>query len=145
MNIKIIANVSKLSLASNGAIQEYSKRLSRYCKFNFYPCKKEKDAIKHLSSSATIFLVTPSKETLSSEELAKTIEYLGVSGQSDLLFLIGFSQQWIDETLRSNKQYQKIETLSISSLTFSASLASAVLSEQIYRAYRILNKEPYHK
>ena len=144
MNIKIIANVSKLNTASNGALKEYGKRLTRYCKFNFYPCKKEKDALKHLSSSSTIFIIEPSKETLSSEELSKKMEMLGLTGKSDLLFLIGFSKDWIETSVFSLPN-ASIEVISISSLDLSPSLASAVLSEQIYRAYRIMNKEPYHK
>ena len=143
MNIKIIANTTKLNTASDGAIKEYGKRLSRYCKFHFYPCKKEKDALKHLSSSTTIFIVTPSKETLSSEELAKKLETLGLTGKSDLGFLIGFSEQFLTSFIESYAN--PIEQLAISSLDLSPSLTSAVLSEQIYRGYRILRKEPYHK
>ena len=143
MNIKIIANTTKLNTASDGSIKEYGKRLSRYCKFHFYPCKKEKDALKHLSSSTTIFIVTPSKETLSSEELAKKLETLGLTGKSDLGFLIGFSEQFLTSLIESYAN--PIEQLAISSLDLSPSLTSAVLSEQIYRGYRIMRKEPYHK
>ena len=143
MNIKIIANTTKLNTASDGAIKEYGKRLSRYCKFHFYPCKKEKDALKHLSSSTTIFIVTPSKETLSSEELAKKLETLGLTGKSELGFLIGFSEKFL--TFLVESYANPIEQLAISSLDLSPSLTSAVLSEQIYRGYRIMRKEPYHK
>ena len=143
MNIKIIANITKLNTASDGAIKEYGKRLSRYCKFHFYPCKKEKDALKHLSSSTTIFIVTPSKATLSSEELAKKLETLGLTGKSDLGFLIGFSEEFLNSFVDAYEN--TIERITLSSLQLSTSLTAAVLSEQIYRGYRILRKEPYHK
>ncbi|MBS6560093.1 MAG: 23S rRNA (pseudouridine(1915)-N(3))-methyltransferase RlmH [Clostridiales bacterium] len=141
MNIKIIVNSSKITPASNGAVKEYGKRLSRYCKFHFFCCKKEKDAFKHLTPSTTAFSILPSKETLSSEQLSKKIETLGLTGKSDLLFLIGFSEEF----LASAMEGIQIETISISSLNLSPSLTTAILSEQIYRAYRIMKKEPYHK
>lgn len=142
MNIKIIANNIKLNTATNGALKEYGKRLSRYCKFSFLSLKKEKEVVKHLSPSASIFCLIPSKSTISSEELAEKIKTLGITGHSEIIFFIGFSVEYLENCLANG---QAMEQISISSLQFSAPLTSAVLSEQIYRAYRIINKEPYHK
>ena len=63
-------------------------------------------------------------------------------GHSEIIFFIGFSVEYLENCLANG---QAMEQISISSLQFSAPLTSAVLSEQIYRAYRIINKEPYHK
>lgn len=142
MNIKIIANYTKLTVATEGAIKEYGKRLSRYCKFSFLSLKKEKDIAKHLSPSTSIFMITTSKQTISSEELADTIKTLGLTGHSDVVFFVDFSYETISSFV---EETQAITSTSISSLSFSTALTVAVLSEQIYRAYRIMNGEPYHK
>lgn len=140
MNIKIISNISKLNTAHDGCIKEYGKRLSRYCKFSFISLKKEKELSKYISPNVSYIFVTPSKHTISSEELATNINQLGISGKSDVTFLVGFSdKKWLDDF---NATYTSI---SISPLSLSTGLTAAVLAEQIYRAYRIIKGEPYHK
>ena len=79
-------------------------------------------------------------QMLDSEELAGMIEKLGVKGISQIAFVIGGSLGLSDAVL-SRADYQ----LSFSKMTFPHQLMRVVLLEQIYRSYRIINKEPYHK
>lgn len=140
MNIQIIILSKKLTPACEGALKEYEKRLSRYCKFSYITVKKEKDGMKYIKPTSSLFYITTSKNTLSSEEFASIIENMGITRMTDLIFFVGFSTDILAQTLNSS-----LQDLSISSLTLSSSLTAAVLSEQIYRCYRIINQEPYHK
>lgn len=79
-------------------------------------------------------------EMLSSEELAKKLDKLGVSGQSQIVMVIGGSLGLSEEVLR-RADYR----LSFSKMTFPHQLMRVVLLEQIYRSYRIICGEPYHK
>ena len=79
-------------------------------------------------------------QMLDSEELAEKIEKLGVRGVSQIAFVIGGSLGLSDGVL-SRADYQ----LSFSRMTFPHQLMRVVLLEQIYRSFRIINKEPYHK
>ena len=77
---------------------------------------------------------------LSSEEFSKEIEQLGISGKSNLTFVIGGSLGLSDSVLqRSNQQ------ISFGRLTYPHQLMRLVLVEQIYRGFRIMKGEPYHK
>ena len=140
-------------------IDEFSKRLSKYCKFEVIELDdekapenlsdkemlmiKEKEGKKILSkikdNSYVIALAIDGKN-LSSEELAETINNLGVRGKSHIVFIIGGSLGLSDEVLK-RANYK----LSFSKMTFPHQLMRLILLEQVYRAYRINNGEPYHK
>jgi 23S rRNA (pseudouridine1915-N3)-methyltransferase len=77
---------------------------------------------------------------LSSEELATKVDTLGVSGTSHISFIIGGSLGLSDEVLKRS-DYR----LSFSKMTFPHQLMRMILLEQIYRAYRIISNQPYHK
>jgi 23S rRNA (pseudouridine1915-N3)-methyltransferase len=77
---------------------------------------------------------------LDSEELAEKIEKLGVGGTSHIYFVIGGSLGLSDAVLR-RADYR----LSFSRMTFPHQLMRVILLEQIYRSYRIISHEPYHK
>ena len=104
---------------------------------------KEKEGKKILSkikdNSYVIALAIDGKN-LSSEELAETINKLGVRGVSNITFVIGGSLGLSDEVL-SRADYK----LSFSKMTFPHQLFRVMLLEQIYRGFRIENNEPYHK
>lgn len=140
-------------------IDEFSKRLSKYCKLEVIELDdekapenlsdkemimiKDKEGKKILSkikdNSYVISLAIDGKN-LSSEELAETINNLGIRGTSHIVFVIGGSLGLSDEVLkRSNYK------LSFSKMTFPHQLMRLILLEQVYRAYRINNGEPYHK
>ena len=140
-------------------IDEFKKRLSKYCKLEIIELEdekapenlsdkemliiKEKEGKKILSkikdNSYVIALAIDGKN-LSSEELAETINKLGVRGISNITFVIGGSLGLSDEVL-SRADYK----LSFSKITFPHQLMRLILLEQVYRAYRINNGEPYHK
>ena len=140
-------------------IDEFKKRLSKYCKLEIIELDdekapenlsdkkmrmiKEKEGKKILSkikdSSYVIALAIDGKN-LSSEELADTINNLGVRGNSHIVFIIGGSLGLSDEIL-SRANYK----LSFSKMTFPHQLMRLILLEQVYRAYRINSGEPYHK
>ncbi len=141
------------------AIDEYSKRLNRYCKLNITelkdepipenPSATEKELVlekegnrileKIDDNSYLIALCIEGKE-MSSEKLAETIEFLGNSGNSKLTFVIGGSLGLSDNIkTRANLK------LSFSPMTFPHQLMRVILLEQIYRGFNIINGGKYHK
>jgi 23S rRNA (pseudouridine1915-N3)-methyltransferase len=73
-------------------------------------------------------------------DFARHIEKLGVSGKSSLSFVIGGSLGLHDSVLKRAN-----EKISFSDMTFPHQLMRVILLEQVYRGYRIINNEPYHK
>lgn len=141
------------------AIAEYSKRLSKYCKLEIVEVADEKtpdnasdvveDAIrskeaerilKYVKDDAFVITLEINGKQLSSEELADRIEKLGVQGTSHIIFIIGGSIGLGEEVLQKSNY-----ALSFSKMTFPHQLMRVILLEQIYRSYRIINGEPYHK
>lgn len=141
------------------AIAEYSKRLSRYCRLEIVQVADEKTPDKagetleqqirekegerilsHLRDSAYVVALAIDGKQLSSEELAELVEGLGVKGESHIQFVIGGSLGLADSVLK-RADYK----LSFSRMTFPHQLMRVILLEQIYRSYRIISKEPYHK
>ena len=83
---------------------------------------------------------------MDSSTLASYIEEKGIQGFSNLHFLIGFTAANQDmEDTASLDLLASMDSLSISNMTIGTDLLSLILEEQIYRAYRIMKKEPYHK
>lgn len=141
------------------AIAEYSKRLSRYCKLEILEVADEKTPdgaseiveenirekegeriLKLIKEDAYVITLEISGKMLTSEELADRIETLGIQGKSHLVFVIGGSIGLGREVLRRSDY-----ALSFSQMTFPHQLMRVILLEQIYRSYRIINGEPYHK
>lgn len=141
------------------AIAEYEKRLSRYCKLEIIEVAdektpegaseavelqiKEKEAErmeKYLRDGAFVCALAIDGKQLDSVELSEKIERLGTSGTSHIIFLIGGSLGMADSLLKRADM-----KLSFSRMTFPHQLMRVILLEQVYRAYRIMNKEPYHK
>lgn len=77
---------------------------------------------------------------LDSVAFADKIEKLGVNGVSSIAFIIGGSLG-LDNNILKRSDYK----LSFSDMTFPHQLMRVILCEQIYRCYRIINGEPYHK
>lgn len=141
------------------AISEYSKRLSKYCKMEIIEVADEKTPenasdtmnetikakeaeriLKYLKEDAYIITLEIQGKQLTSEELADKIEKLGIQGTSHLIFVIGGSLGLGKEVLEKSNY-----ALSFSKMTFPHQLMRVILLEQIYRSYRIIKKEPYHK
>ncbi|MCR5837132.1 MAG: 23S rRNA (pseudouridine(1915)-N(3))-methyltransferase RlmH [Lachnospiraceae bacterium] len=141
------------------AIAEYSKRLSKYCKLNVIEVADEKtienasDAqlniikekegerlLKNISDDMFVVTLEINGEMLDSVGLSKKINDITVRGNSHICFVIGGSVGL--HNFVSNRADFK---LSFSKMTFPHQLMRVILLEQIYRSFRILNNEPYHK
>jgi 23S rRNA (pseudouridine1915-N3)-methyltransferase len=135
------------------AIDEYKKRLGRYCKLEIIEVADEKtpdnaseheeDIIrakegerltKYIKDGAYVISLAIQGKQYSSEEFADKIDKLGING------VIGGSIGIDKDILKKSN-----ELLSFSKMTFPHQLMRVVLLEQIYRAYRINAGEPYHK
>jgi 23S rRNA (pseudouridine1915-N3)-methyltransferase len=140
-------------------IAEYAKRLSRYCKLRFTQVADEKTPdkasealnrqiketegeriLKNIREQDYVIALAIDGKMPDSVELARKLERLGIEGKSSLVFVIGGSLGLSDAVLaRAN------EKLSFSKMTFPHQLMQMILLEQIYRSYRIIHNEPYHK
>lgn len=143
----------------NMAVDEYSKRLSRYCRLELIQVADEKttegaspaeeEAVKgkegermlaKIPDTAYVIALAIEGKQLDSVAFAAKIEELGVRGTSQIVFVIGGSLGLSDAVMK-RADY----ALSFSAMTFPHQMMKVVLLEQIYRAYRIMNGEPYHK
>jgi len=162
MNINIIAVGSLKEKFWKDAVSEYKKRLSRYCRLEISEVKDEKTPEEASEKAEDLIRETEGKrilgifernradsfvvsldmrgKMLSSEEFSKTLEQWETRSRGNLSFVIGGSLGLSKEVL-SRSDY----VLSFSKLTFPHQLMRVVLLEQIYRAYRIMRHEPYHK
>ena len=159
MKISVIAVGKIKEKYLKDAVTEYSKRLSRYCKLEIIEAADEKtpdhasvaveDAIrakegerllKHIRDDMYVISLEIGGKMLTSEEFAEKIETLGVQGKSSIAFVIGGSIGLGKEVLKRSDF-----ALSFSKMTFPHQLMRVVLLEQVYRGYRIVNGEPYHK
>ena len=141
------------------AFAEYEKRLSRYCRLEIIEVADEKTPDgagalveeqikakeaermeKHLRDGAFVCALAIDGRQLDSVELSQKMEKLGTGGISHIIFIIGGSLG-IADFLLSRADMR----LSFSKMTFPHQMMRVILLEQVYRAYRIMNHEPYHK
>lgn len=141
------------------AAAEYEKRLGRYCRLEIRETADERTpdgasetereqilkkegarVAKLLPDDAYVVTLEIEGRKFTSEAFAGEIERLGVSGIGHIVFVIGGS-------LGLHNCIKKRADLSVSfsDMTFPHQLMRVVLLEQIYRAFRIINGEPYHK
>ena len=141
------------------ALSEYEKRLSRYCRLEITEVADEKTPdgagealerqikekegrrlLEKIPDHAYVIALAVEGSMVSSEELAGSLDRLAVSGTSHIVMIIGGSLGLSGQVLaRADKK------LSFSRLTFPHQLMRVILLEQIYRSYRIIKGEPYHK
>ena len=95
---------------------------------------------RYLKEGAYVIALAIEGKQLDSVELSQKIDTLGTSGISHIIFVIGGSLGLAERILK-RADYK----LSFSKMTFPHQLMRVILSEQIYRSYRIINHEPYHK
>lgn len=141
------------------AIEEFEKRLSRYCKLQIIEVADEKTPdssgaaeetairekegkrlLKHIREQDYVFALAIEGEQLDSVALSLKLERLAIDGTSHIVFLIGGSLGLHESVLQ-----RADEKLSFSKLTFPHQLMRVILLEQVYRCYRIIQGEPYHK
>lgn len=141
------------------AVNEYVKRLSKYCKLEIIEVQDEKTPdqcsetveqmillkegdriLKYLRPDMFVYALAIKGKKLDSPAFAKEINKLGLEGKSSIAFLIGGSLGLHQSVLnRADRQ------ISFSDMTFPHQLMRVILTEQIYRCFRIIHSEPYHK
>ncbi len=156
MNVKIIA-VGKIQKMYAEIEGEFKKRMSRYAKLEIIevndeqapeklsPLQKQTVQLaewekinKKLNDDDFLVVLDGTGKALSSEELAQNIENWQTN--KNLVFALGGSLGFHENALKRANY-----VLSLSKMTFTHSMARVILLEQIYRGYKIINKEPYHK
>ncbi|MDE6566705.1 MAG: 23S rRNA (pseudouridine(1915)-N(3))-methyltransferase RlmH [Lachnospiraceae bacterium] len=159
MKITILAVGKIKEKYFTAAIQEYVKRLSRYCKLEILEVADEKtpdqaseheeDLIRakegerlrrYIKDGGYVIALAIDGRQTTSEGFADKLQKLCISGKSHIIFVIGGSIG-LDQKLLQEAE----ERLSFSQMTFPHQLMRVVLLEQIYRGFRIINGEPYHK
>ena len=148
--IKIICLGSIKEEFFKEAIKEYQKRLSKYTKLQIIELKDESDKnnplqkekeniIKHINDKDNVIILDIKGKEVTSEEFAYFINN-ELTNYSNMTFIIG-SSNGLDEEIK------KLTTkkISFSHLTFPHQLFRIILLEQIYRGFKILNNEKYHK
>ena len=140
------------------AIDEYSKRLSKYCKLNIVELPDEKipdnasdkiaqsiklkesnNIINHIKKDSYVICLDLKGKEYSSENLSKHIDELSLS-TSNITFVIGGSLGIHNELLSFSN-----ESICFSKMTFPHQLIRIFLLEQIFRCFKISNGETYHK
>jgi 23S rRNA (pseudouridine1915-N3)-methyltransferase len=140
-------------------IEEFSKRLGAYAKINLVEVPDEKapeslsDAdmeivkkkeaeriLAKVGTDAYVIALAIEGKMKTSEELAADLESLMTYGRSKVAFVIGGSLGLHDSVIK-----RADELLSFSKMTFPHQMMKLILLEQVYRAFRIMKGEPYHK
>lgn len=134
------------------AVNEYVKRLSKFCKLQIFEVdeeSREQNIEKKIEleseklekeAKGFVVLLDRVKKEVSSEELSSMIEKLKNDGVSEISFIIGGSNG-VSENFKKNAN----QCISFGKITFPHQLFRVVLLEQIYRAFTISSGLPYHK
>lgn len=127
-------------------VEDYSKRISKYHKLTILEVKdsnilKESDQIKtKIDKNDYIISLDINGKEYNSIQFSNHIEQLFNNGNSNITFIIGGSNGLSNEIKSISN-----ELISFSKLTFPHGLFRAILLEQIYRSFKIINNESYHK
>jgi len=153
INIVCVGKIKEKALST--LIAEYTKRISGYTKIeilevNDEPNDKLPEAtvketegqriLKQIKKDAFVVLLDLQGKELTSVELSKKIEEINTYHSSNITFVIGGSLG-VSEEVRSRADFK----LKLSNMTFPHNIARLIILEQIYRSYKILNNEAYHK
>ncbi|SHJ93091.1 23S rRNA (pseudouridine(1915)-N(3))-methyltransferase RlmH [Paramaledivibacter caminithermalis] len=159
MNITIISVGKVKEKYLKNAINEYSKRLSRYCKLRFIEVPDEKapenlsdteignikykegeGILRNIKEGTYVIALDIKGKMMTSKEFAKKLNNLGIQGKSNIAFIIGGSLG-LSQNVLNRSDFK----LSFSPMTFPHQLMKVILLEQVYRGFRINRGEPYHK
>jgi len=159
MNITVICIGKLKEKYWTQAVTEYSKRLNSYCSLDIIELKEArlpdrsgpaeeqavKDAegqeiLKKIKDNMYVITLEVKGKTLSSEKLADKIEKLGIEGHSSIAFIIGGSLG-LSEAVSRRADFK----LSFSEMTFPHQMMRVILLEQVYRSFKIIRGETYHK
>ena len=141
------------------AVKEYSKRLGSYCSLKITELKEsplranpsaaDENMVKKSEGDDILSRIKPTDyvitleikgKGLSSEQLSAKIDDLALNGKSNLVFIIGGSLG-LSEEVSARSDFK----LSFSSMTFPHQMMRVILLEQIYRSFKIIRNEAYHK
>ena len=159
MNIKVITVGKIKEKYIKLGIEEFAKRLSKYCNLEQVEVSDEKapetlsdkeiqmikdkegeKILAHVKENTYLIALAIEGKMISSEELAAKMQDLAISGKSHITFVIGGSLGLSDSVMK-RADYK----LSFSKMTFPHQLMKVILLEQVYRGFRIIKGEPYHK
>lgn len=159
MNIKILCIGKLKEKYWTAAVEEYSKRLKPYCQICIEELKEarlpdraspaEEQAVKdaegeallaHIRKTDYVVTLEIQGKALSSEELAEKIQKLALDGNSQVVMVIGGSLG-LSEAVSRRADFK----LSFSKMTFPHQMIRVFLLEQIYRSFKMIKGEPYHK
>ena len=134
------------------AIEEYSKRISKYTKIEIIELpdydinnkdvvleKEKENILKHINNKDYIITLEIEGSELNSEDFAKKIDKIFITNPN-ITFIIGGSYG-LHNQIKNMSDFK----LSFSKFTFPHQLFRVILLEQIYRVYKINNNESYHK
>ena len=152
MKIKLVMVGKNKDQWIKSAIEEYIKRLSGFCQFEFlcvqdashFDIKKQKleeerNIIKLIKNDSYIVLLDRKGSVMTSDEFAKKLDNW-MQSTSTITFIIGGSNG-VSDILKSKAH----TIISFGKLTFTHQMMRVILLEQIYRAYTILSGKSYHK
>ena len=156
MNIKIIAVGKIREKYIKMGIDEFIKRIQPYSSLQIIEISSENiysdsnidkildteaDKILKQAGENSYFIALDIKgKSLSSEDFATKIKELSLSGVNQVVFAIG-GAEGLSQKVKNRADF----SMSLSSMTFTHQMARQLLLEQIYRAFKIINNEPYHK
>lgn len=159
MNINIICIGKLKEKYWRDAVSEYSKRLGSYCRLNIIELKESplranasaadeqavkdeegKEILKKIRDGEYVITLEVRGKSFSSEHLAEHLEHLAIDGRSTVDFVIGGSLGLSPEVSRRADL-----KLSFSAMTFPHQMMRVILLEQIYRSFKIIRHETYHK
>lgn len=141
------------------AIDEYSKRLNKYCSLNITELPDEKipnnasdkellivkekegeNILNNIKKDSYVICLDLKGKQFTSEEFSEKINNISINYNSSITFIIGGSLGISSKVLNTAN-----ELISFSKMTFPHQLFRVFLLEQIYRAFKIINNETYHK
>ncbi|NLC63497.1 MAG: 23S rRNA (pseudouridine(1915)-N(3))-methyltransferase RlmH [Thermoanaerobacterales bacterium] len=159
MNVDIIAVGKIKEKYIKEGIREYTKRLKPFCNLNIIEVREQKapeslsdsereqvldterlDMTKRLRADGFIIALCVEGQAFSSEQMAERLQKVMVSGKSHITFIIGGSLG-LSEHIKKTADLR----LSFSDFTFPHQLMRLILLEQIYRWFKIIRGETYHK
>ena len=159
MNITVICIGKLKENYWKDAVAEYIKRLKSYCRTEIVELKESRlaanpsradelsviqaegeEILGKISSDAYVITLEIKGKKLSSEKLSEKLGELALDGHSNITFVIGGSLG-LSEDVSKRADFK----LSFSDMTFPHQMMRVILLEQIYRSFKILHNEPYHK
>jgi len=159
MNINVICIGKLKEKYWQEAVREYSKRLGSYCSLQIIELKESllrnnasaadelavkqaegREILKRIREGDYVITLEIKGKSFSSEHLAEHLEHLTIDGRSTVDFIIGGSLGLSEEVSRRADL-----KLSFSAMTFPHQMMRVILLEQIYRSFKIIRHETYHK